>query len=80
MCTGLHTVYIFSHTGYFTNSFLVPRLLNVLTADSTTPFGNLILIIFNSVFTEWTPEVRDGALDMLWHAGNENKLRYDVFL
>lgn len=27
-----------------------------------------------------TGEVGDGTPDFLWHAGNENKLRYDVFL
>lgn len=25
-------------------------------------------------------EVGDGTLDLLWHAGNENKHHYDIFL
>ena len=62
------------------------RLHYVLTtADSEAPVLNLDLQCDLKYLQQHfhlmdSGEVCDGTLDLRWHAGNENKLHYDVFL
>lgn len=67
------------------NIFRVTRLHYVLTTDSEAPVSNLDLQCDLKYLQQHfhlmdSGEVGDGTLDLLWHAGNENKLHYDVFL